>query len=94
MGLTSTANTVSKLSDLAEKLYKRVESVRQQVQAMSDTVDETNDRIAGVERELAEQRAIVEAVAAENGVDVEAVLDDVEADVDADADAESDDAEA
>ncbi|GGM72373.1 uncharacterized protein involved in exopolysaccharide biosynthesis [Halarchaeum rubridurum] len=91
MGLTSTANTVSKLSDLAEKLYKRVEAIRKQVEKMSETVGDTNERVARLEDELAEQRALVEALAAENGVDVEATLADLD---DPGADAETDDADA
>ncbi|MFB6079256.1 MAG: DUF5798 family protein [Halarchaeum sp.] len=86
MGLTSTANTISKLSDLAEKLYARVENIREQIQEMRDTVGETNERTDAIADELAEQRAILDALAEENGVDVEAVLDDVEDDAITDAD--------
>lgn len=91
MGLTSTANTVSKLSDLAEKLYKRVEAIRKQVEGITETVDNTNERVARLEDELAEQRALVEALAAESGVDVEATLDDLD---DPGVDVETDDPEA
>ncbi|WP_435097404.1 DUF5798 family protein [Halarchaeum sp. P4] len=76
MGLTSTANKVSKLTDLAEKLYKRVEAIREQIQEVRDTVGETNERVADLEDELDEQRAIIEALAAESGVDVDEVLAD------------------
>ncbi|MBP2250772.1 chromosome segregation ATPase [Halarchaeum solikamskense] len=91
MGLTSTANTVSKLSDLAEKLYKRVEAIRKRVEGMSETVGDTNERVERLEGELAEQRALVEALAAESGVDVKATLEELD---DPGADVETDDAEA
>jgi len=70
MGLASTASTISKLSDLAEKLYKRVETIRKQLTELRDTVGETNDRVTALERELEEQRALLEAVAAAQDVDV------------------------
>jgi len=76
MGLTSTANAVSKLSDLAEKLYTRVEATRKQVQEVTETVDETNRRAAEIEAELAEQRALLEAVAAESGALNDETTDD------------------
>lgn len=78
MGLANTASKVSKLTDLAEKLYKRVESMREQIHEMRDTVSETNERVAALEDDLAEQRALLEAIATENGVDAEAVLADLD----------------
>lgn len=69
MGLGSTAKRVQKMVELAESLYERVIELREQVAAMRETVDDTNGRVAELETELAEQRALLEAVAESQGVD-------------------------
>ena len=74
MGLGSTAKTVQRLSDLAEKLYKQVNEVLERVSALQERVESASDDIAAVRREQREQRAILAALAEEQGVDVEAVL--------------------
>lgn len=77
MGLGSTAKKLSKVADTAEKLYGRVQDLREEVAATRETVDDTNERIAAIEEELEEQRALLEALADENDVDAEAVTADV-----------------
>jgi len=71
MGLGSTAKRLSKVADVAEDIYGRIQQLREEVDATRETVEDTNERVATLEAELAEQRAIVEALAAERGVDPE-----------------------
>ena len=80
MGLGSTAKKVQKLADVAEKTYKRLNELRQQVQEVRTTVDETGDRVETLEKEAAEQRAILDAVAREHDLDPEAITADGESD--------------
>lgn len=79
MGFGSTAKKIQKLADTAEKLYARLNELREQVLEMRDTLDSTNDRVETLERESAEQRALLEALAEEQSIDVEEVV--AEADV-------------
>lgn len=79
MGLGSTAKKVQKLADTAEKLYTKLNELRDQVNEMRETLETTSERVAALETENAEQRALIEALAKEEGIDV----DDVVADVDA-----------
>ncbi|QLG62076.1 DUF5798 family protein [Halorarum salinum] len=79
MGLGSTAKKIQTVADTAEKLYARVNEMREQVDRLRDTVSTTEERVERVEAELAEQRALVAALAEEQGVDVESVLADAEA---------------
>ncbi|PSP68986.1 hypothetical protein BRC70_07370, partial [Halobacteriales archaeon QH_6_68_27] len=51
-----------------------------QLQDLRERVESTSDQIESMDRELAEQRAIVEALAAEQGVDVDEVVASVHAD--------------
>jgi archaellum component FlaC len=64
---------ISTIVDLAEELYERVNELRARVESVSDTVDDTADRVERLESELAEQRALVSAIAEEQGIDVAAV---------------------
>ena len=68
---------LSTMVDLAEDLYERVNELRTRLEATSETVESTADQVDRMEVELAEQRALLEAVADEQGVDVQRVLDGV-----------------
>jgi DNA anti-recombination protein RmuC len=78
MGLGSTAKKLQKVTDIAEKLFKRINKMRQEIAAVQKSVDATETDTAELRRELAETRAIVEAVADAEGIDTEDVLDEVE----------------
>ncbi|MUV61195.1 DUF5798 family protein [Halobacterium sp. CBA1126] len=80
MGFGSTAKKLQKVTEMADKLYERFEKLREQVQDLTGTVEDTNGRVAELETELAEQRALVEALAEQQGVDVESVVSDVDVD--------------
>jgi len=86
MGLGSTAKKLQQIADMAEDVYARLNQLREQVNQTRATVDETKARVDDMDRELAEQRALVEAIAEKQGVDVEAITADVHV-VDAESDA-------
>lgn len=88
MGFGSTAKKIQKLADMAEQLYARLQEVRAEVDATRETVEETNERMSDLEGEVAAQRALLEALAAAQGVDVETVREDADPDSDP-ADAEA-----
>ena len=73
MGFGSTAKKVQKLADTAEKLYGRLDEVRTQVLETQETVNDSNERLRELETELAAQRAVIDAVAAEHDIDIESV---------------------
>ena len=66
---------ISRMVDLAEDLYERVNDLRARVESMTETVEGTADRVERLEGELAEQRALVAAIAEEQGIDVEAITE-------------------
>lgn len=78
MGLGSTAKKVQRLSDLAEKLYEQVNEVLDRLSELHDRVEKAGEDVEAVRSEQREQRAILEALADEQGVDVETVLADVD----------------
>lgn len=78
MGLGSTAKKLQNLVDIAEDLYNRVNDLRDRLIRMETTIDETSSRVESVEADIVELRAIVEAIAADQDVDVEAVVDAID----------------
>lgn len=62
--------------DLAEELYDRMVELREEVGELRETTRETRDRVAAVEDELAGQRAVLEALAEAEGIDVDAIEGD------------------
>ncbi len=88
MGLGSTAKKIQKISDVAEKLYANIRDVRERVVSLEESADETNERVTRLERRVQRQSAILEAMAEQQGIDVEATVD--EADIEP-VEAETDD---
>ncbi|QZX98686.1 DUF5798 family protein [Halobaculum rubrum] len=77
MGFGSTAKKLQTVADLAEKLYTKVNEIRERVEAMQGAVQSTEQRVETLERDLAQQRAIVEAIAEAQDIDVDAVVAEV-----------------
>lgn len=73
MGLGGTARKIQALADKAEETYERLDKLRSEVDETRTTVTETATRVEGLEVEMAEQRAILEAVAGELDVELETV---------------------
>lgn len=78
MGLGSTARKLSSLSELAEKLYSQVSDLRERVGGLERDLEATRERVDAIDAETRRQRALLEAIAEEQGVDVAAVLDGVD----------------
>ena len=73
VGLGSTAQKLQTVAEKAEKVYKRMNELREEVQETQEAVDETKQRVGTVEEELAEQRAVLDAIAEKHEIDVDAV---------------------
>lgn len=74
MGFGSTAKKVQKLADVAEKTYSRLNDLREDLNDLRGTVEETGDRVRRLERRVETQQALLEAIAEEHDLDVDAVL--------------------
>jgi uncharacterized coiled-coil DUF342 family protein len=73
MGLGGTAKKIQKLADTAEKLYSKLNELREQVAEMREQLDATSERVETLERQAAEQHALLEALSEEQGIDPEEV---------------------
>jgi chromosome segregation ATPase len=74
MGIGGTAKKLQKVAEMGEELYTRINDLRAQVSEMRETVTATHDRVDRLESEVAEQRAILEALAQHEGIDVDALV--------------------
>ena len=80
MGIGSTAKKIQILAERAEQLYEGLVELRERIIGLEESVEEASERTVGVEREQRRQRALLEAIAAEQGIDVESVLESVDTD--------------
>jgi len=69
---------LQQMLDAAEQLYAKMNEVVEQLTELKERLEATDERLISVERRVAEQRAIVEALARQEGVDVEAVLSEAD----------------
>ncbi|MEM4782699.1 MAG: DUF5798 family protein [Halalkalicoccus sp.] len=88
MGLGSTTKKIQMMADKAEQLYAQLNEVKQQLEDLRVKVDTTHETVTGLEVKHEQNRAILEALAEKEGIDVEQVI--TEASIE---DAESQEAE-
>lgn len=74
MALGGTAKKLQKVIDAAEQLYSKMNEVIERVGRVEEDLETTSAQVDHIERELAEQRALVEAIAEQQGLDVEETL--------------------
>ncbi|WP_440769678.1 DUF5798 family protein [Natronorubrum sp. DTA28] len=74
MGLGSTAKKIQSLSDRAEAMYKQVQELQQRIIGLEEEVDDTHDTVKSIDHQLTEQRALLLALAEEQGIDGEQIL--------------------
>jgi len=75
MGLGGTAKKLQKVTNAAEELYTKMNEVIGQLQELREEVQRTSEQVDRMEYDVAEQRAILDALAEAEGVDVEAILE-------------------
>lgn len=76
MGFGDTAKKLQKVTSAAEDLYEKMNQLRGQVQSLREEVATTSEQVDEIEADLAEQRALLEALAENEGIDVETVVAD------------------
>jgi predicted nuclease with TOPRIM domain len=94
MGLGGTAKKLQKVMDAAEQLYSKMNEVIERLKTLEGEVEHTSAQVDHLERDIAEQRALLEALAEQEGLDVESVIADADLPPEpdaADADGDSDD---
>jgi vacuolar-type H+-ATPase subunit I/STV1 len=80
MGLGGTTKKLQKVVNMAEELYERLNYLREQLADLSKRVDQTGTEVERLQREQAANRALLEQLAKQQGIDVEEVLENVSTD--------------
>lgn len=93
MDLGSTAKKLQRATTVAEKSYKRINELLDRIKRLQEDLETTSSQVDSLEREVAAQRAVLEALAEAEGVDTDAVIDAAELPSVADAD-DADDGDA
>jgi len=78
MDIAGTKKKIQRATKVAEESYKKMNEMLERMQKMEEDFQTTSVQVDHMEVELAEQRALLEAIAEEEGVDVEAVLADAD----------------
>lgn len=76
VGLGDTKKKIQKMIDAAEDLYAKMNELRAQIEELRETVDTTSQQVDSIEHDVEEQRVLLEALADEQGLDVDEVLAD------------------
>ncbi|WP_255191241.1 DUF5798 family protein [Natronobeatus ordinarius] len=74
MGLGSTAKKLQMISDSAEQMYKQVQELQGRIISLEEEVDETHETVTTLDHRVEEQRALLVAIAEEQGLDAEEIL--------------------
>jgi len=74
MGLGGTAKKLQKVMDAAEQLYSKMNEIIGELKDLQSEVERTSQQVDRMERDLAEQRALLEALADEWNLDVDEVV--------------------
>ncbi len=89
MGLGGTAKKLQKVMDAAEQLYSKMNEVVSELKEVQSDVEATSAQVDRIEHDLAEQRALLEAMADQQGLDVEEVVAEADLPGESDGDGES-----
>ncbi|QGN06432.1 hypothetical protein Hrd1104_03390 [Halorhabdus sp. CBA1104] len=76
MGFGDTAKKLQKVTGMAEDLYEKMNDLRGQIQSLREELETTSTQVDEMEQDLAEQRALLEALAEQQGLDVDAIVAD------------------
>lgn len=77
MGLGGATKKLQKVADMGEELYAKMNELREQILTMRETLEETHERVERLENKIDQQEAILEALAKNEGIEVEELLTEV-----------------
>lgn len=78
MDIAGTKQKVQRMVKVAEETYKKINQVIEQVEALQEDLSTTSKQVDHIEYELVEQRALIDALAREQGLDIEEILEEIE----------------
>ena len=76
--IAGTKKKLQRMVKVAEESYKKINEVIEEIEQLQKDLETTSEQVDHIEVELAEQRALIEALAKEQGLDVEEILEGVD----------------
>ncbi|QLD88382.1 hypothetical protein HWV07_04780 [Natronomonas salina] len=73
MGLGGATKKLQKVADMGDELYSKINELRDQVLEMRATVQHTHERVQTLENKVDQQGAVIEALAEQEGIDVDTI---------------------
>ena len=74
MDITGTKNKIQRLSKIVEQSYKKINEMLERMQTLQEDLETTSEQVDEMETELARQRALLDAIAEQQGLDPEEVI--------------------
>ena len=74
MDIAGTKRKIQRLMKVAEESYKKISELLERMERLQTDLETTSQQVDGIEYELAEQRVLLEALAEDEGIDVETLL--------------------
>lgn len=78
MDIAGTKKKIQRLSKVVEESYKKINELMERIQKLQEDLEVTSEQVDEIEYDLAEQRALLEALAEAQGLDVAEILDDAD----------------
>lgn len=73
MGLGGATKKLQKVADMGDELYSKINELRDQIVEMRATVQHTHERVQTLENKVDQQGAVIEALAEQEGIDVDTI---------------------
>lgn len=78
MDIGGTKKKIQRVTKVAEQSYKKMNEMMERIQHLQEDLETTSNQVDHIEYQLAEQRALLESLAEQEGLDVEEVLADAD----------------
>jgi methyl-accepting chemotaxis protein len=78
MDIAGTKKKIQRVTKVAEETYKKMNEMLERMGTLQEDVEETSEQVDRIEHDLAKQQALLRALAEEQDLDVEAIIEDAD----------------
>jgi len=75
MDIAGTKKKIQRATTVAEESYKKINELLDKIQRLQEDMETTSRQVDRLEYDIAQQRAIIEAMAENEGLDVEEIIE-------------------
>ena len=78
MDIAGTKKKLQRMSKVAEETYKKMNQMLEKMQTLQEDMEQTSEQVDRLEYETAVQGALLKALCEEEGIDIEAVVEEAD----------------